>query len=186
MASKFSFRNSIFKPQADAMSVARSNSMPLLIESGSTSPALVPQKFGPGRLVTTDSTPALTGWQSLVPPAPPLVAAPPAAVVAAAAAVVPELSLSLLPHAARTVAATTTAERTTGWNVRRMAPPARCARGECRSGHPRTSSRVRQTARPSAAAPATNNGHAARPRDLQAPRRQGEPRRHRLRRLSHP
>ena len=38
--------------------------MPLLIWSGSTSALVVPQKLGPGRLVTTLSTPGFTGLQS--------------------------------------------------------------------------------------------------------------------------
>src|SRR6266511_508974 len=82
MVSKFSLRNSIFSPHLAAMSLARSNSTPLLILSGSVSPAVEPQKFGPGRLVTTDSTPAFTGLQSTVaPPAAAVLDAPPAALV---------------------------------------------------------------------------------------------------------
>src|SRR5512143_1313078 len=98
MASKLSLRNSIFRPHLAAMSLAMSYSMPLLIASGSTSAFVVPQKFGPGRLVTTLRTPAFTGLQSTVPPPP-----PPAVVVAAAAVVVaPDVLLLLLlslPHA---------------------------------------------------------------------------------------
>lgn len=70
IASKFSLRNSIFSPHLVAMSVTMSNSTPLLILLGSTSPPEVPQKFGPGRLVTTLSTPGLTGLQSVVAPPP--------------------------------------------------------------------------------------------------------------------
>src|SRR4051812_14866511 len=87
----------------------RSYSMPLLIWSGSTSALVVPQKFGPGRLVTTLSTPALTGLQSLPPAAgaalPPVAAVPPGAAVPAEAVVPPDAAVLLAagvessPHA---------------------------------------------------------------------------------------
>src|SRR6185312_1453957 len=101
MASKLSLRNSIFSPHLAAMSLAMSYSRPVLIWLGSAS--LVPQKFGPGRLVTTLSTPGLTGLQSTVAPPGVLpaaaVVAAPAAVVAVGAFVVSDDLLSL-PHAA--------------------------------------------------------------------------------------
>src|SRR6478609_7496992 len=100
MASKPSLRNSIFSPHFAAMSLAMSYSRPVLMSLGSASP--VPQKFGPGRLVTTLSTPALIGLQSTVPPLGVLPAAAvvlaPAAVVAAALVVSDDLES--LPHAA--------------------------------------------------------------------------------------
>src|SRR3954453_8742972 len=65
----------------------RSYSMPLLIWSGSTSALVVPQKFGLGRLVTTLSTPALTGLQSLLPA--PVAGLPPAGLLAEGAALPP-------------------------------------------------------------------------------------------------
>src|SRR6059058_2070054 len=81
----------------------RSYSMPLLIWSGSTSALVVPQKFGPGRLVTTLSTPAFTGLQSLTAPPvaalPPVAAVPPEAVVPPDAAVLLAAGVESLPHA---------------------------------------------------------------------------------------
>src|SRR6478672_1034805 len=99
MASKPSLRNSIFSPHLAAMSWAMSYSSPVLIWVGSDS--FVPQKFGPGRLVTTVSTPGLIGLQSTVPPgvAAAAVVLAPAAVVAAALVV--SDALSSLPQAAR-------------------------------------------------------------------------------------
>src|SRR4051812_27167474 len=89
--------------------LARSNSMPLLIWSGSTSALVVPQKLGLGRLVTTVSTPAFTGLQSLpaapdatLPPVaavPPGAAVPPEAVVPPDAAVLLDAGVESLPHA---------------------------------------------------------------------------------------
>src|SRR3954447_23744672 len=84
----------------------RSYSMPLLIWSGSTSALVVPQKLGPGRLVTTLSTPALTGLQSLpaAPGAwpaaagaalPPVAAVPPGAAVPLEAVVPPDAAVLL-------------------------------------------------------------------------------------------
>src|SRR3954452_18263757 len=101
IGSKPSLRNSIFSPHLAAMSFAMSYSRPVLIWLGSAS--LVPQKFGPGKLVTTVSTPALIGLQSTVPLAGVLPAAAAAAVVAAALVVVVVVSdaLSSLPQAAR-------------------------------------------------------------------------------------
>src|SRR3954452_18964738 len=68
----------------------RSYSIPLSIWSGSTSALVVPQKFGPGRLVTTLSTPGFTGLQSLPAAPPPVAAVPPGAALAAGAVVPPD------------------------------------------------------------------------------------------------
>src|SRR4029079_15597486 len=78
IASKFSLRNSIFRPHQPASKLARPHSIPLLNAAGATSAFVVPQKLGPGRLVTTLSTPAFPGLQSLPPAAG--AADPPAAV----------------------------------------------------------------------------------------------------------